>query len=95
MIISFGDKSTEHLYHGKSSKNTRKYPRNIMNSAIIVILTFISINLLNVKTVVQKKSGQPGNKSGGMKKLEGIISAKPSGAEAVVKLKMKERHWKL
>ena len=34
MIISFGDKATEHLYHGKSSKNTRKYPRDIVKSAV-------------------------------------------------------------
>ena len=34
MIISFGDKATEHLYHGKSSKSTRKYLRDILKSAV-------------------------------------------------------------
>ena len=34
MIISFGDKATENIYHGKSSKSTRKYPRDILKSAV-------------------------------------------------------------
>jgi len=34
LIISFGDKATEHLYHGKKSKGSRKYPRNIIKVAI-------------------------------------------------------------
>jgi len=34
MIISFGDKATEHLYHGKKSKETRKYPRSMIKVAI-------------------------------------------------------------
>jgi proteic killer suppression protein len=34
MIITFGDKATEHLYHGKSSKATRNYPRDIVKPAI-------------------------------------------------------------
>jgi proteic killer suppression protein len=34
MIISFGNKATEHLYHGINSKESRKYPRNILTLAI-------------------------------------------------------------
>ena len=34
MIISFGDKATEHLYHGINSKGSRKYPKNIIKVAI-------------------------------------------------------------
>ena len=34
MITSFGDKATEHLYHGITSKESRKYPRKIIKVAI-------------------------------------------------------------
>ena len=34
MIISFGDKATEYLYHGKSSKGTRNYSKDILKSAV-------------------------------------------------------------
>ena len=34
MIISFGDRATEDLYHGRESSKTRQFPNEIMRSAL-------------------------------------------------------------
>ena len=35
MIISFGDKATEDLYHGRSTSRVHKLPRDVLNAALI------------------------------------------------------------
>ena len=55
MIISFGDKATEHLYHGKNSKESRKYPRNIIKVAIR------KLDMLNGAQDLDDLRSPPGN----------------------------------
>lgn len=55
MITSFGDKATEHLYHGKSSKETRKYPNDIIRSAIR------KLDMLNGVQDMKDLMSPPGN----------------------------------
>ena len=55
MIISFGDKATEHLYHGKNSIESRKYPRNIIKVAIR------KLDMLNGAQDLDDLRSPPGN----------------------------------
>jgi proteic killer suppression protein len=55
MITSFGDKETEHLYHGKKSKESRKYPRNIIKVAIR------KLDMLNGAQDLNDLRSPPGN----------------------------------
>ena len=55
MIITFGDKATEHLYHGKTSKETRKYPRDIVKAAIR------KLDMLNASQDLIDLRSPPGN----------------------------------
>jgi len=34
MIISFGDKATEDLYHGRSTARARRFPRDLVRVAL-------------------------------------------------------------
>jgi len=55
MIISFADKATEHLYHGKKSKESRKHPRNIVKVAIR------KLDMLNGAQDLNDLRSPPGN----------------------------------
>ena len=56
MIISFGDKATEHLYHGINSKESRKYSKNIIKVAIR------KLDMLNGTQDLIDLRSPPGNK---------------------------------
>ena len=55
MIVSFGDKATEHLYHGISSKESRKHPRNIVKVALR------KLDMLNGSQDLNDLRSPPGN----------------------------------
>jgi len=55
MIISFGDKATEHLYHGRKSKETRKYPRPLIEVAMR------KLDMINGAHDIKDLRSPPGN----------------------------------
>ena len=55
MIISFGDKATEHLYQGIRSKESRKFTRNI------VIVAIRKLDMLNGTQDLIDLRSAPGN----------------------------------
>ncbi len=69
MIISFGDKATEHLYHGYNSKETRKYPKDIVKVA------FRKFDMLNGAKDLNDLLSPPGNQLESLKgDLKGFFS---------------------
>jgi proteic killer suppression protein len=64
MIISFGDKTTENIYHGISNKKTRNIPQDILN---VIERKLDSIN--NAFELIDLKS-PPRNR---LKKLKGDL----------------------
>lgn len=69
MITSFGDKATEYLYHGKKSKETRKYPQDIIKVALR------KLDMLNGTRSIKDLRSPPGNKLETLKgDLKGFFS---------------------
>ena len=64
MIVSFGDKATENVFHGLSNKKTRKFPQDLLG-VIERKLDFIdaAFELVDLKS-------PPGNK---LEKLKGNL----------------------
>jgi toxin HigB-1 len=56
MITSFGDKATEDLYNGISSKHTRHLPSNINAGA------FRKLDMINAALSVEDLKSPPGNR---------------------------------
>lgn len=65
MIRSFGNKSTEDFYHGRSSAQSRKVPSAIRANALR------KLDMLNAATSVQDMRSPPGNR---LEKLIGDLS---------------------
>jgi len=64
MIASFGNKATELVFHGETSKDTRKLPPNL-------IATFQSkLDLINAAHEIQDLKVPPGNR---LEKLKGDL----------------------
>jgi proteic killer suppression protein len=57
MITSFGDKATEDLYNGISSKHTRHLPLNIN------AVTFRKLDMINAALSVEDLKSPPGNRT--------------------------------
>jgi len=56
MIVSFGDKATEALYHGRSTKDTRRLPADVRRVAIR------KLDMINAAAAVQDLKAPPGNR---------------------------------
>ncbi len=56
MIISFGDRATEDLYHGRKSKHARKLPPGITSVALR------KLDMLNAARNLQDLMSPPGNR---------------------------------
>ena len=56
MIVSFGDKASEALYHGERGKAIRKFPSTIRRVAIR------KLDVLNGATVLEELRSPPGNR---------------------------------
>lgn len=69
MIISFGDKSTEDLFHGRRSKHTLGFPDAIINRALK------KLDILNGASSLQDLRSPPGNRLEALKgALPGLYS---------------------
>ena len=62
MIVSFADKMTEDLFHGRSSTKVRKLPASIQRAALI------KLDILNAASSVLDLKSPPGNR---LENLEG------------------------
>lgn len=69
MITSFGDKATENLYHGRTSKDTRKYPKDIIKVVVR------KLDMLNGTQDLKDLRSPPGNQLEALKgDLKGFFS---------------------
>lgn len=64
MILNFGDKFTEDLFHGKNSATVRKFPSELLEIALR------KLDMLNAVSSVEDLKSPPGNR---LKKLQGKI----------------------
>ena len=56
MILSFGDKMTEELFHGESTSKTRKFPADLKNIALR------KLDMINAAHIAQDLKVPPGNR---------------------------------
>jgi toxin HigB-1 len=56
MIISFGDRATEDLYHNRPTSRARRFPRDILDIALV------KMDLLNGAAAVLDLRSPPGNR---------------------------------
>ena len=56
MIISFGDKATEDLYHGRSTARARRFPRDLVRVALR------KLDMLNAAPELLDLRSPPGNR---------------------------------
>lgn len=56
MILSFGDKATERLYHGGRSKEARRFPADIIAAALR------KLDMLNAVQEMKDLRSPPGNR---------------------------------
>lgn len=56
MIVSFGDKATEALYNGHSTKDTKRFPADVRRVAVR------KLDIINAATVLQDLRSPPGNR---------------------------------
>ncbi len=56
MIGSFGDRATEHLYHGRPTSRARRFPNDIVNLALV------KLDMLNGAAAVLDLRSPPGNR---------------------------------
>lgn len=69
MIISFDDRATEGLYHNRPTSRARRFPRDIVDSALV------KLDMLNGALAVQDLSSPPGNRLEALKgDLKGLHS---------------------
>jgi proteic killer suppression protein len=65
MIVSFGDRATEDLYHNRPTSTARRFPRDI------VAVSLVKMDMLNGAAAVQDLRSPPGNR---LKSLKGDLS---------------------
>ncbi len=56
MIVSFGDRATEDLYHNRSTSRSRRFPRDIVGLALV------KMDMLNAAAAVLDLMSPPGNR---------------------------------
>lgn len=56
MIVSFGDKATEDLFHNRQTQRIRRYPPEILRSALQ------QLDMLNSSTDLKDMRSPPGNR---------------------------------
>lgn len=65
MIVSFGDKATEALYHGRPSKQARRFPPDVVKTAVR------KLDMLNAARTLGDLRSPPGNR---LEALRGDLS---------------------
>jgi proteic killer suppression protein len=70
MVVSFGDRATEDLYHNRPTGRARRFPRDIVDTALV------KMDMLNAAAAVLDLRSPPGNRldalKGGMKGFHSI-----------------------
>ena len=56
MIVSFGDRATEDLYHARPTNRARRFPANIANLALV------KLDMLESAAALLDLASQPGNR---------------------------------
>jgi len=56
MIVSFGDRATEDLYHGRSSNRVRQFPTDVVSGALV------KLDMLNAAAALLDPRSPPGNR---------------------------------
>jgi proteic killer suppression protein len=56
MIVSFGDRATEDLYHNRPTSRARRFPQDIVHLALV------KMDMLNGAAAVQDLRSPPGNR---------------------------------
>ena len=56
MIVSFGDRATEDLYHNRPTSRARRFPRDLVETALV------KLDLLNGAAAVLDLKSPPGNR---------------------------------
>ncbi len=56
MIVSFGDRATEELYHNRPTSRARRIPRDVVGSALV------KLDMLNAASTVLDLRSPPGNR---------------------------------
>jgi proteic killer suppression protein len=56
MIVSFGDRATEDLFHGVRSHRVRRFPATIVEAALV------KLDVLNAAHVLEDLRSPPGNR---------------------------------
>jgi proteic killer suppression protein len=56
MIVSFGDRATEDLYHNRPTSRARRFPRDIVDLALV------KLDMLNGAAAVLDLRSPPGNR---------------------------------
>jgi toxin HigB-1 len=64
MIVTFGDRTSEDLYHGRNTARVRRFPKQIMSVAIR------KLDMLNAATELLDLRSPPGNR---LETLEGNL----------------------
>ena len=56
MIVSFGDRATEDLYHNRPTSRARRFPQDVVNLALV------KLDMLNGSAAVLDLRSPPGNR---------------------------------
>lgn len=79
MIVSFEDRATEDLYHNRPTSRARRFPRDIIGSALV------KLDMLNAASTVLDLRSPPGNRLEALKgDLEGFYSVRVNDQWRVV-----------
>jgi proteic killer suppression protein len=71
VIVSFGDKATEVLFHARQGEQTRRFPPNVVRAAIR------KLDVLNAARSLQDMASSPGNRLEALKgDLKGFFSVR-------------------
>jgi proteic killer suppression protein len=79
MIVSFGDRATEDLYHDRPTSRVRRFPHDIVAPALV------KLDMLNAASAVLDLRSPPGNRLEALKgDLEGFHSIRVNDQWRVV-----------
>ena len=69
MIVSFGDRATEDLYHGRPTSRAQRLPRDVANAALV------KMDIINGAAAILDLGAPPGNRLEALKgDLKGLHS---------------------
>ena len=69
MIVSFGDRATEDLFHARPTRRARRFPRNVVAAALV------KLDMLNAAATLLDLRSPPGNRLEALKgDMKGLYS---------------------